>query len=216
MKRTFLIIIGILLLAISSSAQEQQYKLRHDSLYVYQSWEHIFDGEVDFIIVNPDILTHTPFDVEFDAVKNDLRKIVNDIAVAVSVGDSLWYINSKWIKKNFKGDCKGFRDYVPLYFSAKIAFVQWGKQFRKFTVNDDDNIDYSATPPEGKLYLLDFETGIVELIDSDKLSQLLTPYHDLRRRYEMMHDYDKTYVINDFFLQYVGRINNDPDVPYLF
>jgi hypothetical protein len=48
------------------------------------------------------------------------------------------------------------------------------------------------------------------------MSRLLEPYMDLRRRYESMRDYKETYMINNFFLQYVDRLNDDDSVPFLF
>lgn len=216
MKQTILIFMGILLWAATASAQQSQYKLRHDSLYVYTTWEQIWAGEPSVIVLNPDIKVYTPYQVEFDAIKKDLRQIVNDKAVTVALGDSLWYINSKWLKHNFKGDCKRMRDYVPFYFSSKVAFVQWASAgVPKFMMQFMD-IDAMDTIDDGEIYLLDFESMTVEKVDSDKLSELLSRYPDLRRRYEMMQDYNEPYMIADFFLQYVERIMQDPDVPYLF
>lgn len=216
MKRTLLIIISIVLCALTAMAQEEQYKLRHDSLFVYESWESIFSGEADHLIINPEVDVYTPYDVEFDGIKKELNKILKDEAVAVAWGDSLWYINSQWLRKNFKGDCKKMRDYVPLYFSSKIAFVQWtGTVVSKFMIQTFD-LDVNDYLDNGEIYLLNFENMMVEKVDSNRLSNLLSYYPDLQRRYDSMRDYKETYMIADFFLQYVQRISQDPNVPFLF
>lgn len=212
MKRTIILFATILLTTLAFNVHAQQYKLRHDSLHVYLSWESMFDGESEYTILNPDINAYTDFDVEFDGIKKELRKLINDQAVAVALGDSLWYINSKYLKQNFKGDCKRMRDYVPLYFSAKIAFIQWGAPRYGFYVSEDAAAESIVT---GELYLIDFDNKRVDKITPEKLSDLLSFYPDLRRRYEGMYDYQWQYVITDFFLQYVKRINDDPNVPYL-
>ncbi len=198
----------------SSAQDEPQYKVRHDSLYVYMSWEAMFDGVPDTIIMNPEVDAYTPYEVEFDCIKKDLNKMVKNEAVAVALGDTLWFVNSKWIKSNFKGDCKKMDSYVPLYFSSKVAFVQWaGFTVPKFFVS---RTDIEACLDDPHLYLINFENAMVERITSDKLCEILDIYPDLKRRYMMMRDYDEEYMISDFFLQYVDRIGRDPSVPYLF
>ena len=223
MKRTFILLATIILLGMGLKAQEHQYTIRHDSLYVYPSWEAIFDATPSNIIINPEVMVYTPFHVEFDCIKKDLNKLVKNESLAVAIGDTLWYINSKWLKQNFKGECKGMRDYVPLYFSSKIAFVQWaGPNSLGSRVLDmllgvgEFDPDDSEFAPAGMLYLLNFDNMMVEKVDSDKLSEILSYYPDLQRRYESMRDYKEAYIINDFFLQYVQRISQDPSVPYLF
>jgi len=215
MKRTFLILASILMCIACASAQsESQYKVRHDSLHVYLSWESMFDGVADTIIMNPEFDAVTPYNIEFDCIKKDLNKLVKNEAVAVAVGDTLWFVNSNWIKKNFEGPCKKMKNYVPLYFSAKVAFVQWaGFTVPEFFVNRS-NIEMFLDDPH--LYILDFDNATVEQVTSDKLIDLLDMYPDLKRRYQMMRDYDEEYMIDDFFLQYVERLSQDPSVPFLF
>ena len=203
---------------MTTSAQGTKYKVRHDSLMVYQSWEAMFDGISDTIIINPEIKLYSAYHIEFDGIKKNINSLLKDHTVAASLGDSLWYINSRWLKKYFKGECKHMRDYVPLYYSAKIAFIQWSAPSNNnplvSLLGDVLEIDYEE--PEAKLYLIDFENLQVDLINSEKLSKLLSYYPDLQRRYESMHDFQKTYMINNFFLQYVQRLNEDPNVPFLF
>lgn len=220
MKRTFLLLMSILVWTAIVSAQNQEYRLRHDSLYVYTSWEQMFDNDPYMLVVNPEITANTEFNVEFDGIKKDLRKTINDESVAVALGDTVWYINTKWLKNNFKGECKQMKNFVPLYFSAKIAFMQWGKplnfgqQFLQSLI--EEGYEYNEVVTRADLYLINFENNMVEKINSDKLSDMLSIYRDLQRRYDSMGDYKESYMIANFFLQYVQRINEDPNIPYLF
>ena len=220
MRRIFLTLAILTLWATSMCAQEREYRARHDSLMVYQSWESIFNGIADTLIMNPEVLMYTPYDIEFDGIRKNINKMLKDETVAVALGDSLWFVNTNWLKKNFKGESKHMSHYVPLYFSAKVAFVQWagssslGWRFLEAMRNGEATADEYNKP--GMIYLINFENGLVEKVDSKKLSELLSDYPDLQRRYESMRDYDKPYIINDFFLQYVQRLGQDPSVPYLF
>lgn len=220
MKRV--ILIATIIIACVTSICAQDYRARHDSLMVYMSWESMFDGIADTTVLNPEITAYTPFHIEFDGIKKSTNKMLKEQAIAVAMGDTLWYINSRWLKKNFKGECKHMNDYVPLYFSGKIAFIQWsapsrGVNILKLIALMDNSIDIDEYEQNaGMLYLINFENKMVEKIDSSKLSELLATYPDLQRRYESMHDYKETYMINDFFLQYIERLNEDPNIPYLF
>ena len=121
MKQIILIVTFIIMCATSMKSQEHKYQVRHDSLMVYQSWEAMFDGVADTIVINPAITAYSPYQVEFDGIKKPVNKMLKDETVAVALGDTLWYINSQWLKKNFKGDSKHMNYYVPLYFSGKIV-----------------------------------------------------------------------------------------------
>ena len=47
-------------------------------------------------------------------------------SVVLSVGDSVWFINSRYLKDSIGGMYNEiFEDYVPLYFNENIAFVQF-------------------------------------------------------------------------------------------
>ena len=43
--------------------------------------------------------------------------------MALSQGDSIWLINSKYLKKNFKGDVKGLDGFIPVFFNDRVAFI---------------------------------------------------------------------------------------------
>ncbi len=200
-----------------------------DSLCVYLSWQSIFDQRADTVILNPEVEIRSPFDFDFSTDDKVARNMLKRSTVAVAEGDSVWYINSNWIKQNFKGDCSHFSRYVPLYFSAKIAFVQFlrngpsfGGALLNILVDGFTGLDtgvgmgdmYNGKPAH--FYHLDFTTMTVHKVDSDYLQTLLEAYPDLKRRYVMMKDYTETRMVNEYFLEYVNRLNYDQSVPFLF
>ncbi|MBQ2490336.1 MAG: hypothetical protein II539_01450, partial [Muribaculaceae bacterium] len=194
--------------------------------------EAIFDLIPDTIVANPEIKVRSEYDFEFKATSRDAKavnKMLKNEAVAVCLGDTLWLINSDWLKRNFKGDCKHFSRYVPLYYTGKIAFVQFQRNnptVGGFLLNllvdgvlgADSGIGmgdgYNGETP--KLYWIDFDNLRVREVNKNLLLELLEPYPDLLQRYTFRQYQDETYLINEFFLDYVNRLNRDPEVPYLF
>ena len=53
------------IIAIATDLSAQQYSARHDSLFVYNSWESIMDQWPDTVVINPEIAIWTPYDFEF-------------------------------------------------------------------------------------------------------------------------------------------------------
>lgn len=221
--RRFVIAIVAIMAALAATAESGA-----DSLFVYRSWQSIFNQRADTIVVNPDFEVRSPFDLDFVPAEKPVRNMLKQSAVAVAVGDSTWYISSYWIKRNFKGDCSHFSRFVPLYFSAKIAFVQFlrngptfGGVLLNVLVDGFTGMDtgvgmgdmYNGKP--APFYHLDFATMTVHKVDSDYLLGLLDAYPDLKRRYVMMKDYTETSMTNEFFLEYVNRLGMDESVPYL-
>ncbi len=64
-------------------------------------------------------------------------------------------------------------------------------------------------------FWIDFENKRVDKIDHKKLSELLSVYPDLQRRFEQMRDYKKRYIIQSFFIDFIQRASRDPGYPYL-
>ena len=199
----------------------QDYHARHDSIYVYKSWEAIMEQWADTIIVNPEIEPYTQYDIAFYTNDKRTNRMLQNEAVALAVGDSIWYVNSFWLNENFSGDSGKMEDWAPLFFTEKIAFVQWGRYGPKFGLTllgallGDAELFNDSEPRPGDLYLIEFDNASVENIDYKLLTQLLEAYPDLQRRYLMMKDYKKPYMVQYFFLEYVNRLNDDPSVPYI-
>ena len=131
-------------------------------------------------------------------------------------------INTSWLQQNFKGDCNKMDFWAPLYFTAKIAYVEW-RYYRASTgmtilgalLGDDTLFDPDPDDTQGDIYIIDFDAAEVYKLDHKRMSKLLEPYHDLKVRYEGMKDFKKQYIIRYFFMEYVNRLNDDPSVPYL-
>ena len=225
MRRITFALIAVVLATISAHAA----RTPADTLSVYRSWQAIFDQHPDTVLINPAVEVESPYDFNFTSDDRDAQRVLKKQAVAVALGDSAWYISSSWIKHNFKGDCSHFSRFVPLYFSAKIAFVQFQRNGPSFGgallnllvdgftgldtgVGMGDMYNGKAAP----FYHLDFATMTVNKVDSEYLTKLLDAYPDLKRRYLMMKDYDEIYMVNEFFLDYINRLNADESVPYLF
>ena len=222
----------VAVVALFAAARMEASTGGNDTLMVYNSWEAIFDLIPDTIVANPEIKVRSEYDFEFKATSRDAKavnKMLKNKAVAVCLGDTLWLINSDWLKRNFKGDCKHFSRYVPLYYTGKIAFVQFQRNnptVGGFLLNllvdgvlgADSGIGmgdgYNGETP--KLYWIDFNNLRVREVNKNLLLELLEPYPDLLQRYTFRQYQDETYLINEFFLDYVNRLNRDPEVPYLF
>ena len=222
----------VAVVALFAAARMEASTGGNDTLMVYNSWEAIFDLMPDTIVANPEIKVRSEYDFEFKATSRDAKavnKMLKNKAVAVCLGDTLWLINSDWLKRNFKGDCKHFSRYVPLYYTGKIAFVQFQRNnptVGGFLLNllvdgvlgADSGIGmgdgYNGETP--KLYWIDFDNLRVREVNKNLLLELLEPYPDLLQRYTFRQYQDETYLINEFFLDYVNRLNRDPEVPYLF
>ncbi len=214
--------IFISLLVISITAGAQDYHLRHDTIFVYESWEAIFDQTPDAEIHNPFIDYYSPFIIDFRLADETQNDFLHDETVALTVGDSIWMINTSWLQQNFKGDCNKMDFWAPLYFTAKIAYVEW-RYYRASTgmtilgalLGDDTLFDPDPDDTQGDIYIIDFDAAEVYKLDHKRMSKLLEPYHDLKVRYEGMKDFKKQYIIRYFFMEYVNRLNDDPSVPYL-
>lgn len=222
----------VAVVALFAAARMEASTGGNDTLMVYNSWEAIFDLIPDTIVANPEVKVRSEYDFEFKATSRDAKavnKMLKNEAVAVCLGDTLWLINSDWLKRNFKGDCKHFSRYVPLYYTGKIAFVQFQRNnptVGGFLLNllvdgvlgADSGIGmgdgYNGETP--KLYWIDFDNLRVREVNKNLLLELLEPYPDLLQRYTFRQYQDETYLINEFFLDYVNRLNRDPEVPYLF
>lgn len=212
------------LAAIAATAET-----RHDTVQIYNSWQAIFSHNPDTVAINPRIKANSPFDFKIEPEDKAMRKMMRELTVAVTVGDTLWLISSDWIKRNFHGDCGAFSRFMPLYFSNKIAFVQFrrnratvGGYMLNGLVTGLTGMDmgvgmgdgYNGRPP--KFYLLDFASRQVRKVDKKLLLELLERYPDMKRGYQWGKHADETYMVNEYFMLYAERLSQDAMSPELF
>ena len=203
MKNRMRNIIVLMVLAMTSiQAVALTSEMPHDTIYFYNTWEQMFNEEPVIALVDPWIETITPYDVVITA--DDSR--ISERVVAATLGDSIWLINTHYLRQNFGGDAKKLSDFVPLYFNEKVAFVVSDAAMSVKDILFGPSEDYY---PEGDYFYIDFQNRKVLKVTPAVLSALLEDYHDLQMRYEGMKDYKKRHIIEDYFFKYVDRATQD-------
>ena len=203
MKNRMRNMIVLMVLAMTSiQAVALTSEMPHDTIYFYNTWEQMFNEEPVIALVDPWIETITPYDVVITA--DDSR--ISDRVVAATLGDSIWLINTHYLRQNFGGDAKKLSDFVPLYFNEKVAFVVSDAAMSVKDILFGPSEDYY---PEGDYFYIDFQNRKVLKVTPAVLSALLEDYHDLQMRYEGMKDYKKRHIIEDYFFKYVDRATQD-------
>ena len=177
--------------------------VENDTVYFYETWEQMFMLEPDTMIVNPVIEDYSPYEIYLKTNDKKINKKIDKVYIAACLGDSLWVINNKYLRKNFKGDSKKLHGYIPLVFNEKMAYAI-NEEWFYASIGD---IDFSVY--DDYYYYIDFEHGKVRYIDHKALSGLLTDYPDLKMRFESMKDYKEMSIVKDYFLQYVDRVSDD-------
>lgn len=219
----------VLAAMLGSVASAQYYTSRKhdegtDTLMVYNSWNSIFYNGPDTVAINPNVEIYSPFQYKFKPTEKDrkpLAKMIEKQSVAVAIGDSVWLVNSKYLKDSLSGPYNSyFKDYMPLYFNENIAFFQYlateisylGVEIDNFDglqyyvgVGPSSVLDFGAGVADVAHFVIDREKKAVFFVDHDYLLKLLEEFPDLHRRFEMMQDQYEFYMINQFFWDYVNR-----------
>ncbi len=238
MKNTHRILAAMLLMAVSCGIANAQFytSRKHDkgtdTLNVYNSWKSLYFTGPDTVAINPNIEVYSPFKFKFKPTEKDnkaLKKMIEKQSAVVSIADSVWFVNSHYLKDNFVGTYnKYLEEYMPLYFNEKIMFFQFLPteiSYLYTEVDDFEGLSYYTGVGEEALYdteyyglvavphfLIDLDNKAVFLVDKELLLLLLEQYPDMKRRYEMMGDQDELYMVNQFFWDYVKRLSSDPSV----
>ena len=198
----------------------------HDTVYFYNSWEQMFCQEPVGMLVDPFIEAHSPFQIYFLIDDEKMNYVIESKHVFAALGDSIVFINSKYLKECFDGDVNLLYGYIPLMFNDKVAYFRYGGH--PYRDSSDEYHYFSegkycyTLPNIGELiqiswyyYNIDFEQHKVLKVNHTVLSALLKDYHDLQMRYEGMKDYKKNDIIEYFYLQYIDRVNQDDFKPYI-
>ena len=208
----FIVLAAVASMSLCSTAQNMT--VAYDTIYFYKSWEQMLYLEPTAYIVNPVIIAETPFEIYIDTGYDETNQAIENDYLALSQGDSLFLINSNYIKDFFKGDIKGLNGYIPIFFNDKVAYLTANGPLKVkdilFGYDRDGVTSYTQA-----FYYLDFVNRTVKHVTHSYLSELLTDYHDLKVRYEGMKDYKKQYVIEDYFYKYIDRATQDFMHPYI-
>jgi len=186
----------------------------HDTVYFYDSWQQMLYLEADAYVVDPYIEALTPYEVYVETGSENVNDMIRDKHIGVSLGDSIWLINSNYLKKEFKGDVSKLNGFIPVFFNEKVAYITYtGKMSLKdlfFGPTEEEAYNYSVD-----YYYIDFINKKVLKLTPGNLSALLEDYHNLQMRYEGMKDYKKREIIEDYFYKYVDRATQDVMRPYI-
>ena len=231
-----IIVVAILATMGATTVNAQFYTSRkhdsgNDTLKVYNSWKSLFFNGPDTVAINPNIEIASPFNFKFKPTEKDskpLRKMIEKQSVVTSIGDSVWLLNSQYIKDSLQGEYhRIFENFVPLFFNEKMAFTQFIPteiSYLPIEIEDFEGViagvgryglynvgdyGYVAVPH----FMIDFASKSINLVDRNYLLFLLERYPDMKRRYEMMQDQNEFYMINQFFWDYIERAERDPYFP---
>ena len=195
-----------------------------DTIYLYSSWHAIMDHKPFRAYSGPIVWGNNALEYEVIVYDREALNAIYNQSVAMTLGDSTWLVNANWLLRNFKCEYTGFKGFMPLYFTNKIAFVQYWDDYPTDTglrliPGPDGNtkleeVDIHYGDPT--FYILDFGKREVREIDHDELASLLAPYPDLQRRYLGMKHGKRQDVIEFFLMKLVDALSNDPEAPELF
>ena len=208
----------LVLLFLSSLPVVAQNEWARDTVYFYKTWHEILHQEPASMLINPYIFDQSQFQLFFEINDEEMNYIIEHEFIAACLGDSIWLINSNYLKKGFDGDVGHLVGYVPLSFNDKLAYVRYGgypykNQYWKL----DPTLRYGGEYEDfvWHYYYIDFKSRRLLKVDHSVLSELWEDYHDLQVRYEGMKDYKKRSIIEYFFLLFVDRASQDIMRPYI-
>lgn len=204
----------LLLVTVMMSLNVAAENMPEDTIYFYSTWEQMLYQEPTAMLTQPIIEAYTPFEVYIQSADERYNRFIDEKYIAATIGDSIWLINSAYLKRDFKGDAKKLSGFVPVFFNEKVAYALYTGNPSVlsilFGVEYVDNPDVSAD-----FYYIDFVNRKVLKITPTVLSGLLEEYHDLQMRYEGMKDFKKSEIIEDYFLKYIDRATQDFMHPYI-
>ena len=208
----------VVIAAVMSSFNALAVEAPHDTIYFYKTWEQMLTQQPDAYLEDPFIEMDTPYSIYLFTADKPTDKLIRKEYIAATMGDSIWLINSEYLKKSFGGDADKLNGYIPVFFNDKVAFMTYVGYGQNLSVTQklfgtlDDEIDYSKIVD---IYYIDFLNHTVLKVTPSALSGLLERYHDLQMRYEGMKDYKKREIIHDYFYKFVDRVTEDIMRPYI-
>ncbi len=206
-----------------SAADTSQSKDSIDTVYVYLSWNQVFNHMPAIAYSGPIVFPNNGLEYEIYTLDDTSQAVLNEAAIAINVGDSLWLVNTNYLKKNFECQYDGFYNYIPLYFSSKIAFCQYWDDYAQeyylrpmHTATGEQVLEpvllHRGQP---RYYILDFDQKELYALDQKRLAKLLAAYPELRERYLSRKHRNDPEVLAFYFQKYIEALDNDPAAPSL-
>ena len=204
----------LLVLAAMLSLHAVAADVPEDTVYFYGNWEQMLYQEPVAMLTNPILESYTPYELYIGTKDERYNQLIDEKYIAATLGDSIWLINSSYLKREFKGDAKKLDGFVPVFFNDKVAYAVYAASGGVLDILFGvDSRDYADVGMD--YYYIDFVNRKVRKITPTALSALLEDYHDLQMRYEGMKDYKKTEIIEDYFFKYLDRATQDFMHPYI-
>ena len=94
-----------------------------DTVYIYTNWKSIVNHDPVAAYPGPIVYFNNELETEIFTSDPESQQVVDNQAIAVCVGDTLWLANINYLNQAFNNNCEWFLNYMPLYFTVKIAFV---------------------------------------------------------------------------------------------
>ncbi|MCQ2291235.1 MAG: hypothetical protein MJZ63_08200 [Muribaculaceae bacterium] len=176
--------------------------LEIDTVYIYHDWKAVLSHSPVAAYSGQIVYQNDELETVIFTPDPEPQFVIDNQALAVCVGDSLWLASANYLNTHFKQQRKWFRNYMPLYFTEKIAFVQFW--------NDDPEktFIYDFHP---SFFIIDFVGKQLVELNYKVLTSLLARYPDLQCRYLGMKKFKERDVVDFFFMQYIDRLNKDDD-----
>ncbi len=187
--------------------------VRNDTLYIYDTWQQMFDNTPTKMMVNPLLDIVSSHEIHIVIGNEIAEQNFMDNHLAVTLGDSIWLLSSGYLKRYFKGDVKRLNGFIPVFFNEKAAFVtQIGKlSLKDCLIGSDIVSEYTNSSVD--YYDIDFVKREVRKVSASRLKELLKSYHDLQMRYVGMKDYKKHHIVEEYYFKYIDRVTDDLSRP---
>ena len=202
MRNRFKHIILLAAVLLSFQAAMGQEEMSRDTIYFFQTWEQMLMDVPANIYDFPDELPPVPDELHFYFEDDSINNLINDEYLAAAQGDTLWYINTRYLAKHFDMGDLAKKGYVTIFFDDKVAYLQ------VFYFYAYEGIDCSY-------YYLDFKNRKVLTVNHKTLRALLNDYPDLRMRFDGMKDNKSSRIVDEFFFRYIDRASQDITRPYI-
>ena len=100
-----------------------------DTVYIYTNWKSIVNHDPVAAYSGPIVYLNNELETEIFTSDPESQQVVDNQAIAVCVGDTLWLANTNYLNQAFNNKCEWFLNYMPLYFTEKIAFVKFWNSY---------------------------------------------------------------------------------------